>query len=84
MADPAQETNRLLNTQQPKHTTHTQPTKPKITYNTVTMVPPSRWLPTAPMLQVSAIVVRLTIDHNHRNTAMYFLLRITLTFPLFI
>ena len=78
-----QETNRRLNTQQPKHT-HTQPTKPKITsYNTLTMAPPSRLLPMAPMLQVSAIVVRPAIDHHHCNMAMYFLLT-TLTFPLFI
>ncbi len=79
-----QETNHLSNTQtqQPKHT-HTQPTKPKITYNTITMVLPIRWLPMAPMLHVSAITVRPVINHNHRNMAMYFLLR-TLTFPLFI
>jgi hypothetical protein len=77
-----QETNCLSHTQQPKHT-HTPPTKPKITYNTVTMVPPSRRLPTAPMLQVSAIAVHRTIDHDHRNMAMYFLLT-TLTLPLFI
>jgi hypothetical protein len=51
--------------------------------NTVTMVPPSRWLPAAPILQVSAIAIRCTINHNHCNTAMYFLLT-TLTFPLFI
>ncbi len=33
-----QQTNCFSNTQQPKHT-HTQPTKQKITYNTITMVP---------------------------------------------
>ena len=47
------------------------------------MVPPSRWLPMAPVSQVSAIAVRRTIDHNHRNTVMCFLL-MTLTFLLFI
>jgi hypothetical protein len=46
------------------------------------MVPPSRRLPVAPILQVSAIAVRRAIDHDHRNTAMYFLLT-TLTFPYF-
>ena len=67
----AQETNRFSNTQQPKHT-HTQPTKPKITHNTVTMVPPSCRLPTAQILQVSAIAVHRAIDLDLRNTAMYF------------
>ncbi len=51
--------------------------------NTVTMVPPSRRLPAAPILQVSAIAVPRVIDHNHCNTAMYFLL-MTPTFLLFI
>ncbi len=47
------------------------------------MVPPSRWLPEAPILQVSAIAVRRAIDHNRCNMAMY-LLMMTLTFRLFI
>jgi hypothetical protein len=47
------------------------------------MVPPSRRLPAAPILQVSAIAVRCAINQDHHNTAMYFLLT-TLTFPLFI
>jgi hypothetical protein len=47
------------------------------------MVPPSHQLPAAPILQVSAIAIRRTIDHDHCNTVMYFLL-MTLTFPLFI
>jgi hypothetical protein len=67
-------TNHLSHTQQ--HTTHKK-------HITLTMVPPSRRLPAAPILQVSAIAVRRGIDPNHRNTAMYFLL-MTLTFSLFI
>jgi hypothetical protein len=59
------------------NTQHTQK------YNTVTMVPPRHRLPAAPILQVSAIAVRHMIDHDHRNTAIYFLL-MTLTFPLII
>ncbi len=47
------------------------------------MVPPSRPLSAAPILQVSVIAVRRAIDHDHRNMAMYVLLT-TLTFPLFI
>jgi hypothetical protein len=47
------------------------------------MVPPSRWLPEAPILQVSAIAVRQAIDHDHHNTVMYFLLT-KLTFLLLI
>ncbi len=47
------------------------------------MVTPSHRLPAAPILQVTAIAVRCMINHNHCNTAMYFLLT-TLTFPLFI
>ena len=35
------------------------------------MVPPSRRLPEAPILQVSVIAVRRTINHNHCNMAMY-------------
>jgi hypothetical protein len=50
---------------------------------TITIVPPSCWLPVAPILQVSAIAVHQAIDHNHCNTVMYFFLW-TLTFPLFI
>jgi hypothetical protein len=42
------------------------------TENTITMVPPSRQLPAAPILQVSAIAVHHMIDHDHRNMAMYF------------
>ncbi len=53
------------------------------TYNTVTMVPPSPWLPAALILQVSAIVIRRAINHDHCNMAMYFFLT-TLTFLLFI
>ena len=68
-------------TQEPT-ASHTQNNTQK-TINTVTMVPPSRRLPAAPILQVSAIAVRCKIDHNNCNTAMYFLL-MTLTFPLFI
>jgi hypothetical protein len=45
--------------------------------------PPSRRLPAAPILQVSVIAVRSVINHDHCNTAMYFLLA-TLTFPVFI
>ncbi len=40
------------------------------TYNTVTMVPPSRRIPAAPILQLSAIAVRRAIDRDHRNMAM--------------
>jgi hypothetical protein len=50
-------------------TTHNTQQK---TDNTITMVPPNRRLPGAPILQVSAIAVRRAIDHNHCNTAMYF------------
>jgi hypothetical protein len=82
MGPTAQETNRFSNTQQPKHT-HTQPTKPQITHNTVTMVPPSRRLPTAQILQVSTIAVHRAIDLDLCNTAMYFLLT-TLTLILYL
>ena len=47
------------------------------------MVLPSRWLPMAPILQVSAIAVHYMIDHNNHNMVMHFLL-MTQTFPLFI
>jgi hypothetical protein len=73
----------MADTQEPtasrthNNTQHTQK------YNTVTMVPPSHQLKAAQILQVSVIAVRHVIDHDHRNTAMYFLL-MTLTFPLFI
>ena len=36
--------------------------------------PPSRWLPEAPILQVSAITVRRRINHDHHNMVMYILL----------
>ena len=65
-----------------EHTTTHNP-QPKITYNTITMVPPSCRLPTAPILQMSVIAVGDTIDHNHCNTEMCFLL-LTLTCTLFI
>ena len=38
------------------------------------MVPPSRRLPEAPILQVSAITVRCAIDPDRRNRVMYYLL----------
>jgi hypothetical protein len=68
--------------QPPLACTTTHNTQQK-TEHTVTMVPPSRWLPVAPILQVSAITIRCAIDHDHRNMAAYFFL-MTLTFPLFI
>jgi hypothetical protein len=58
----------MADTQEPtaSHThNNTQYTK---TYNIVSMVPPSRRLPAAPILQVSAIAVRRAINHDHRNT----------------
>jgi hypothetical protein len=48
-------------------TTHNTQQK---TENTITMVPPSRRLPAAPILQVSAIAVRRGIDINLGNTEM--------------
>jgi hypothetical protein len=53
------------------HTT-THNTEQKKHMNIVTMVPTSHRLPAALILQVSAIVVRRAIDHDHRNTVMYF------------
>ncbi len=46
------------------------------------MVPTSRWLPAAPILEVSVMAIRRTMAHNHQNTAMYFLLT-ALTLQLF-
>ncbi len=46
------------------------------------MVPTSRRLPAALILEVSVIAVRRTMVHNHQNTAMYFLLT-ALTLQLF-
>jgi hypothetical protein len=50
-------------------TTHNTKTQQKIEI-TLAMVPPSRRIPVAPILQVSAIAVRCVIDINLRNTAM--------------
>ncbi len=47
------------------------------------MVPTSPWLPAALILEVSVIVVRRTMAHDHRNMAMYILLT-ALTLQLFI
>jgi hypothetical protein len=68
---------------QPASCTHNNTQHSTKTENTVTMVPPSCQLPVAPILQVSVIAVCRAIDHDHCNSAMYFLL-MTLTFPLFI
>ncbi len=46
------------------------------------MVPTSRRLPAAPILEISEIAVRRTMAHNHQNTAMYFILT-ALTLQLF-
>ncbi len=48
--------------------THTQPKKK---WNIVTMVPPIRRLPAAPILQVSAIAVRRATDNDHYNPVMW-------------
>jgi hypothetical protein len=51
-----------------QHTTHnTQNAK-----NTTTMPPSRRWLPAAPILEVSAIALHLMMDHDPRNTTMWF------------
>jgi hypothetical protein len=49
------------------HTTNTTPQKTK---NTNTMISPARWIPVAPMFEVSAIVIHRAIDLNWQNKAM--------------
>ena len=65
----------------PQHTTTTHHTV-QLPKNTNAMISPTRWLPAASILQVSAIAVRRMIDIDHRNTAMQFFY-MTLTVSLF-